>query len=340
MRYRQGDTAIISKGGGHGSSRSTYMGGTAIYLATEKIIEKGRRVAAQALEAAEADIEFADGQFRVGGTDRVLDLLTVARIARESGMRSEDGDIGLDTPQEYIREAMTYPNGCHIAEVEIDPETGTVAVVRYAAVDDYGAIINPMVAEGQVHGAIAQGIGQALMEHAVYDAETGQLLSASFMDYTMPRAADLPLFDVTFNGTNCTTNPLGVKGCGEAGAVAAYPAVTSAIGDALASLNAIGDPNDSPAPPPPSGSGARSTAWPRAAAEPPRPTRKRSNVTYGGGKARINQLTLFGIYITLCYGTTPLYGCATDARRRLRGVGRSHAAGNPVPARGGSGVGQ
>ncbi|MDH3699709.1 MAG: xanthine dehydrogenase family protein molybdopterin-binding subunit [Alphaproteobacteria bacterium] len=244
VRYRQGDTAIISKGGGHGSSRSTYMGGTAIYLATEKIIEKGRRVAARAMEAAEADIEFADGQFRVGGTDRVLDLLTVARIARESGTRSEDGDIGLDTPQEYIREAMTYPNGCHIAEVEIDPETGTVAVVRYAAVDDYGAIINPMVAEGQVHGAIAQGIGQALMEHAVYQPETGQLLSASFMDYAMPRAADLPSFDVAFNGTNCTTNPLGVKGCGEAGAVAAYPAVTSAIGDALASLNAIGDPNE------------------------------------------------------------------------------------------------
>jgi carbon-monoxide dehydrogenase large subunit len=239
--YRQGDTAIISKGGGHGSSRSTYMGGTAIYLATEKIIEKGRRVAAQALEAAEADIDFVDGQFRVGGTDRALDLFAVARIARDSGMRSGDGGIGLDTAQEYIREAMTYPNGCHIAEVEIDPETGTVAVVRYAAVDDYGEIINPMVAEGQVHGAIAQGIGQALMEQAVYEAGTGQLLSASFMDYAMPRAADLPSFDVTFNGTTCTTNPLGVKGCGEAGAVAAYPAVVSAIGDAIAALNSEAD---------------------------------------------------------------------------------------------------
>ncbi len=239
--YRQGDTAIISKGGGHGSSRSTYMGGTAIYLATEKIIEKGRRIAARALEAADADIEFADGQFRVGGTDRALDLFAVARIARESGLQSGDGDIGLDTAQEFIRKAMTYPNGCHIAEVEIDPETGAVAVVRYAAVDDYGEIINPMVARGQVHGAIAQGIGQALMEHAVYEESTGQLLSASFMDYAMPRAADLPAFDVTFNGTTCTTNPLGVKGCGEAGAVAAYPAVASAIGDAIASLNGDAD---------------------------------------------------------------------------------------------------
>jgi aerobic carbon-monoxide dehydrogenase large subunit len=237
IRYRQGDTDIISKGGGHGSSRATYMGGTAIYLATEKIIEKGRHVAAQALEAAESDIEFAGGQFRVSGTDRILNLSAVARIARETGIRSDEGDIGLDTPQEFTREAMTYPNGCHIAEVEIDPETGTVAVVRYIAVDDYGAIINPMVAAGQVHGAIAQGVGQALMERAVYEEGTGQLLSASFMDYAMPRAADLPSFDVIFNGTRCTTNPLGVKGCGEAGAIAGFPAVSSAIADALAPLN-------------------------------------------------------------------------------------------------------
>jgi carbon-monoxide dehydrogenase large subunit len=237
IRYRDGDTGLISKGGGHGSSRATYMGGTAMFLAAEKIIAKGTRVAAQALEAAETDIEFADGRFRVAGTDRALDLLDVARIARETGFRGDDGEPGLDTPQEFTREAMTYPSGCHIAEVEIDPETGVVSVDRYSAADDYGTIVNPMVAEGQVHGAIAQGIGQALLEHAVYEAGTGQLLSGSFMDYAMPRADDLPAFDVQFNGTRCTTNPLGVKGCGEAGAVAGFPAIANAISDALAPLD-------------------------------------------------------------------------------------------------------
>ncbi len=240
IRYRHGDTGLISKGGGHGSSRATYMGGTAIYLAVEKIIEKGRPIAEQALEAAAADIEFADRAFRVAGTDRSIDILAVARIARDSGVRSEDGGIGLDTPQEFIRDAMTYPNGCHVAEVEIDPQTGRTAVVRYGAVDDYGEIINPMLAAGQVHGAIAQGIGQALLEHAVYDEASGQLLSGSFMDYAMPRAGDLPNFDVTFNGVPCTTNPLGVKGCGESGAIAGFPAIANAIGDALAPFDTNG----------------------------------------------------------------------------------------------------
>jgi carbon-monoxide dehydrogenase large subunit len=240
IRYRHGDTGIISKGGGHGSSRATYMGGTAIYLAVEEIIEKGRPIAAQALEAAAADIEFADGRFRIAGTDRSIDILAVARIARDSGLRSKDGDIGLDTPREFIREAMTYPNGCHVAEVEIDPQTGKTAVARYGAVDDYGEIVNPMVAAGQVHGAIAQGIGQALLEHGVYDERSGQLLSGSFMDYAMPRADDLPFFDVAFNGVRCTTNPLGVKGCGESGAIAGFPAIANAIGDALAPFDING----------------------------------------------------------------------------------------------------
>jgi len=237
IRYRDGDTGLISKGGGHGSSRATYMGGTAMYLAAEKIVAKGKRVAAQALEAAEGDIEFADGRFTVAGTDRGLDLLEVARIARETGFRGEDGEPGLDTPQEFTRKAMTYPSGCHLAEVEVDPETGVVRLDRYGAFDDYGTIVNPMVAHGQVHGAIAQGVGQALLEHAVYESGTGQLLSGSFMDYAMPRADDLPSFEVTFNNTRCTTNPLGVKGCGEAGAVAGFPAITNAIGDALAPLD-------------------------------------------------------------------------------------------------------
>ena len=237
VRYRAGDTDAISKGGGHGSSRATYMAGTAMYLASEKIIAKGKRVAARVLEAAEVDIDFADGRFTVAGTDRGIDLLAVARIARETGFRGDDGEPGLDTPQEYLRKAMTYPNGCHVAEVEIDPETGAVAVVRYGAVDDYGAVINPMVAQGQVHGAIAQGIGQALLEHAVYEPGSGQLLAGSFMDYALPRAADLPSFEVQFQGVRCTTNPLGVKGCGESGAVAGYPAVANAIADALSPLD-------------------------------------------------------------------------------------------------------
>ena len=240
IRYRHGDTGLISKGGGHGSSRATYMGGTAIYLAVQEIIEKGRPIAAQSLEVAIADIEFADDGFRVAGTDRSIGIFAVARIARERGIRSKDGDIGLDTPREFTREAMTYPNGCHVAEVEIDPETGKTIVARYGAVDDYGVIVNPMVATGQVHGAIAQGIGQALLEHAVYDGASGQLLSGSFMDYAMPRAGDLPFFEVTFNGVACTTNPLGVKGCGEAGAIAGFPAIANAIGDALVPLDTNG----------------------------------------------------------------------------------------------------
>lgn len=236
VRYRHGDTGLISKGGGHGSSRATYMGGTAMFLAIEKIIEKGRPVAAEILEAAEADITFADGTYSVAGTDRTIGIFAIAKAARDQGLRDEDGNIGLDTPQEFEREFMTFPNGCHVAEIEIDPDTGMTAVVRYSAVDDYGKIVNPMVAAGQVHGAIAQGIGQALMEHAVYDNDSGQLLSGSFMDYAMPRAGDVPSFEVTFNGVDCTTNPLGVKGCGEAGAIAGFPAITNAIFDALASV--------------------------------------------------------------------------------------------------------
>lgn len=234
INYRAGDTGLISKGGGHGSSRATYMGGTAMFLAIEKIIEKGKRFAANMLEAAVPDIAYADGHFHVAGTDRSIDLFAVAEAARESNFHSEEGDVGLDTQQEFAREFMTFPNGCHVAEVEIDPDTGIVTVDRYGAFDDYGKIINPMVAEGQVHGAIAQGIGQALLEHAIYDDSSGQLISGSFMDYAMPRAGNIPALDVTFNGTDCATNPLGVKGCGEAGAIAGFPAIANAISDALA----------------------------------------------------------------------------------------------------------
>jgi carbon-monoxide dehydrogenase large subunit len=229
IRLVQGDTDLIPLGGGHGSSRATYMGGTAIWRASDEIIAKGTRIAADALEAAEADIRFEDGRFVVSGTDRSVALLDAAAMARQAG-------TPLDTYHAWTREWMTFPNGAHVVEVEIDRDTGQVTLARYTAVDDYGVLVNPMIAAGQAHGAIAQGVGQALLEHAVYDPGSGQLIAGSFMDYAMPRADDLPPYDLRFNGTRCTTNPLGVKGCGEAGAIAAYPAITNAIIDALAPL--------------------------------------------------------------------------------------------------------
>jgi carbon-monoxide dehydrogenase large subunit len=229
IRLVQGDTDRIPLGGGHGSSRATYMGGTAIWRASEEIIAKGTRIAAEALEAAEADLRFADGRFEVSGTDRAIALLDVAALARDKG-------TPLDTYHAWTRQWMTFPNGAHVAEVEIDRDTGQVTLARYTAIDDYGVLVNPMIAAGQAHGAIAQGVGQALLEHAAYDPASGQLVAGSLMDYALPRADDLPPYDLGFNGTRCTTNPLGVKGCGEAGAVGAFPAVTSAILDALAPL--------------------------------------------------------------------------------------------------------
>jgi carbon-monoxide dehydrogenase large subunit len=231
IALKQGDTDLIAHGGGHGSSRATYMGGTAIFRAADEIILKGTRIAAELLEAAEPDISFADGDFIVAGTDRRVSLLDVAKTARDAG-------TPLDTYHFWTREWMTFPNGTHVVEVEIDRDTGRVTLERYTAVDDYGVLVNPMVATGQAHGAIAMGSGQALLETAVYDAESGQALAASFMDYALPRADDLPAFSLGFNATRCTTNPLGVKGCGEAGAIAAFPAIHNAIQDALA---AVGD---------------------------------------------------------------------------------------------------
>jgi len=167
------------------------------------------------------------------GTDRSVALRDVAAMARAAG-------LSLDTFHVWTRDALTFPNGAHVAEVEIDQDTGQVALSRYTAVDDYGVLVNPMIAAGQAHGAIAQGAGQALLEHAVYDGFSGQLLAGSFMDYALPRAENLPSFDLGFNGTRCTTNPLGVKGCGEAGTIAAFPAITNAIVDALAAIGATG----------------------------------------------------------------------------------------------------
>lgn len=240
IRLCQGDTDLIANGGGHGSSRATYMGGTAIWHASDAIIAKGLTLAAEALEAAEADIRFEGGRFTVSGTDRGIALLDLAILGRKKGQP-------LDTYHFWKREHLTFPNGAHVVEVEVDPDTGAVDLVRYTAVDDYGVMVNPMIVEGQAHGAMAQGIGQALTEQAVYDAESGQMVTASFMDYAMPRAGQLPAFTLDFNPTRCTTNPLGVKGCGEAGAIAAFPALINAVLDALRPLGV--DHFDGPATP-------------------------------------------------------------------------------------------
>ena len=227
IQLREGDTDLIPKGGGHGSSRSTYMAGTAIFRAVEEIIVRGADVAGRILEAAASDIVFEDGRFKVAGTDRSVGLLEVAARAREAG-------APLDTYHAWTRDWMTFPNGAHVVEIEIDPETGSVDIARYTAVDDYGVVVNPMIAAGQAHGAITQGIGQALLERTAHDPGNGQPLAASFMDYAPPRADDVLSYDLAFNPTRCTTNPLGVKGCGEAGVVAGPPAVANAIVDALA----------------------------------------------------------------------------------------------------------
>jgi len=232
IRFHQGDTDLIAIGGGSGSSRSTYMGGTAFWRACDGVIAKGVAVAAEMLDAAEADVRFDDGHYVAAGTNRSVPLLDVAAKARADGK-------SLDTYYSWTREWMTFPNGTHVVEIEIDRETGEITLDRYTAVDDYGVLVNPMIATGQAHGAIAQGIGQALLEGAVYDADSGQPLTGSFMDYAIPRAHNLPSLRLAFNPTRCTTNPLGVKGCGEAGAIAAFPAIANAIYDALAPFGDI-----------------------------------------------------------------------------------------------------
>ena len=225
VRLVDGDTDRIATGGGHGSSRSTYMAGTSMWRAAQEIIAKGTAFAAEALEARRDDLRFADGKFTVVGTDRAVGLLDVARMAREAG-------APLDTYNHWTREHMTFPNGAHAVEIEIDPETGKLEIARYTIADDYGVLVNPMIVQGQTHGATAQGIGQAMLERVVVDPD-GQPLAASFMDYAMPRADDLPFFDVTYSPTRCTTNPLGVKGAAEAAVVGAPSAIANAVVDAL-----------------------------------------------------------------------------------------------------------
>jgi carbon-monoxide dehydrogenase large subunit len=216
-----------------GGSRALAVAGTALYEAGKTIIDKGKELAAHLLEVSAQDVTFADGIFSVPGTDLHLDILEVAKAARDPAELPAGMAPRLDTTHVRVPPAQTFPNGCHIVEVEIDPHTGAATIERYTVVDDFGRIINPLLLEGQVHGGIVQGIGQALLEHAVYDGDSGQLLSGSFMDYAMPRAGDLPNFAFATHNVPTMSNPLGVKGAGEAGAVGAPPAIINAIVDAL-----------------------------------------------------------------------------------------------------------
>ena len=233
VRLIEGDSDDLPAGGGSGGSRSTYMVALAIEDGAAKVVEKGTRLAASLLEAAPDDIRFADGTFAIAGTDRGIDIMTLAAQAKDPANLPEGMEPGLDADGRTETFEGTFPNGCHICEVEVDPETGAVEIAGYAAANDFGRVVNPMLVDGQVHGGVAQGLGQAVFESCVYDEESGQLLSGSFMDYCLPRADDLPDFLLTNNDVPSGQNPLGIKGCGEAGSIPAPAAVVNAVLDAL-----------------------------------------------------------------------------------------------------------
>jgi carbon-monoxide dehydrogenase large subunit len=236
VRLVQGDSDQLIAGGGTGGSKSLMASGAAIVEASEQVIEKGKQAAAWALEAAAVDIEFSQGRFAIAGTDRGIGIMELAaRLRTAAGSLPPDVPATLDVTHVFQEAPMAYPNGCHIAEVEIDPETGISQVVRYTTVNDFGNIVNPLLVAGQAHGGIAQGIGQALLEHVAY-SEDGQLLSGSYMDYGLPRAGDLPSVGFISHPVPAKTNPLGAKGCGEAGCAGSLPAVMNAMVDALSAV--------------------------------------------------------------------------------------------------------
>lgn len=226
----QGDTDLVRTGRGTGGSRSLPVGGAALERGVRAVRERARRLAADMLEASEVDVVFEEGRFRVAGTDRAVGLFEVAARA---------GEGGLDKTASFKPDVPTFPNGCHVCEVTVDRETGRVRIERYTVVDDVGVVLNPLLLAGQVYGGIAQGVGQALLEEVVFDSATGQLLSGSLLDYALPRADDLPAIDFSYVEIPCTTNPLGLKGAGEAGAIGAPPAVINAVVDALAPLGIL-----------------------------------------------------------------------------------------------------
>ena len=236
VRVLQGDTAVISFGRGTGGSRSIPVGGAALTQAADKLIAKGRRIAAHQFEAAEADVEFADGVFSVTGTDRRLGIEEVARAAFDPTRQAPGVEPGFDESGHFTPPQPTFPNGCHVCEVEIEPDTGHIEIMRYLVVDDFGTVINPLLLAGQVQGGVAQGVGQAMLERTVFDPETGQLLTGSLTDYCLARAEDLPAIEFAYNVVPCRTNPLGVKGAGEAGAIGAPPALVNAVVDALGEI--------------------------------------------------------------------------------------------------------
>ena len=247
IRLVQGDTGQVAFGRGTYASRSSLVGGSALKVAADALIDKARPLAAHLMEAAPADVQFGDGKFRVVGTDRSLPLVDVAKaFYRPVGLPKQFG-IGLEASGSWAADPQNFPNGAHVCEIELDPDTGEVTIDRYAVVDDVGRVINPLICEGQVQGGLAQGIGQALFEEVAYDRTSGQLLSSTFTEYCMPRAADLPPFTLGFHDVPCTTNPIGVKGIGEAGSVGAPPTVINALLDALSPLGV--DHIDMPATP-------------------------------------------------------------------------------------------
>jgi carbon-monoxide dehydrogenase large subunit len=235
ISIEHGDTGKVLFGMGTYGSRSLAVGGTAIVKALDKVIAKGKKIAAHLMEAADTDIVFEDGVFKVEGTDKSVPFASVSLTAYVPHNFPHDKlEPGLNENAFYDPSNFTFPAGSYICEVEVDPLTGSVRIDRFTACDDFGNVVNPMIVEGQVHGGLAQGLGQALLENCVYDPESGQLLTGSYMDYAMPRADDLPTFVVeTVKGTPCTHNPLGVKGCGEAGAIGSPPALINAICHAL-----------------------------------------------------------------------------------------------------------
>ena len=237
IRYVQGDTAEVAIGRGTYGARSAVVGGNALKAASEGIIAKGKMLAAALMEADAADIEFKDGHYRVAGTDKAIAITDVAKAAyAPMGPVTNKFGVGLEANGSFSPEPPSHPNGAHVCELEVDPDTGEVTVDRYFVVDDLGRVLNPMIVRGQIHGGVVQGIGQALMEHQVYDRDSGQLVSGSFMDYGMPRAEMLPNVVSELEEVPCKTNPLGVKGIGESGTIGAPPTVINAIIDALAPI--------------------------------------------------------------------------------------------------------
>jgi len=231
-----GDSDALGAGRGNGGSGALTVGGSAVTRATEKVIERGRRIAARLLEAAPEDVVHRDGKFTVTGTDRGVTFANVARAAYQPRQLPQGMEPGFSEEATFTPPAVTFPNGSQICEVEIDEETGAVRIVRHCVVDDVGRMVNPMLVKGQIHGGVVQGLGQGLFEQLAYEPTTGQLLAGSFMDYAMPRADDVPAFDVDSHEVPTQVNPLGAKGVGEAGTVGALPALLNAVNDALAPL--------------------------------------------------------------------------------------------------------